>query len=139
MAGLGAAFLTARPPVVRVAVIAGVVLCLAGWVLIEDLGFLGGVGTDPNSMIPMILLFVAGYLALTRSAPSASQSTPATPAAAVLWRERPAADPTYTFRTIGRSRRPRSLGGAPTLLRPWLIGTPRGFCGPTLEFGVTAI
>ena len=32
-----------------------IVLCLADWVLIEDLGFLGGLGTDPNSMIPMIL------------------------------------------------------------------------------------
>ena len=28
--------------------------------LVEDLGFLGGVGTDPNSMLPMALLFVAG-------------------------------------------------------------------------------
>ena len=31
-------------------------LCLADWVLIEDLGFLGGLGTDPNSMIPFVLL-----------------------------------------------------------------------------------
>ena len=35
-------------------------LCLADWVLIEDLGFFGGLGTDPNSMIPMALLVVAG-------------------------------------------------------------------------------
>jgi cytochrome oxidase Cu insertion factor (SCO1/SenC/PrrC family) len=34
-------------------------------VLVEDLGFLGGLGTDPNSMIPWILLISAGYLALT--------------------------------------------------------------------------
>ena len=27
-----------------------------GAVLIQDLGFLGGVGTDPNSMIPFIML-----------------------------------------------------------------------------------
>ena len=46
--------------------VAGVVLCLADWVLIEDLGFLGGVGTDPNSMVPMALVFIAGYLAVTR-------------------------------------------------------------------------
>ena len=32
---------------------AAVVLCLADWVLVQDLGFLGGVGTDPNSMVPM--------------------------------------------------------------------------------------
>ena len=41
-------------------------LCLVDWVLVEDLGFLGGVGTDPGSMIPMVLLAAAGYLALTR-------------------------------------------------------------------------
>jgi hypothetical protein len=35
-------------------------------VLVQDLGFLGGTGTDPNSMIPFILLAAGGYLALTR-------------------------------------------------------------------------
>ena len=39
-------------------------LCLADWVLIEDFGFFGGLGTDPNSMIPFALLAVGGYLAL---------------------------------------------------------------------------
>jgi cytochrome oxidase Cu insertion factor (SCO1/SenC/PrrC family) len=43
----------------------GIAFCLADWVLVQDFGFLGGVGTDPNSMIPMALLFSAGYLALT--------------------------------------------------------------------------
>ena len=62
----GRGFLFRRPVVVRVAVIAAVVLCLADWVLVEDFGFLGGVGTDPNSMVPMALVFVAGYLALTK-------------------------------------------------------------------------
>jgi cytochrome oxidase Cu insertion factor (SCO1/SenC/PrrC family) len=47
-----------------ITVIAGAVFCLADWVLIEDLGFFGGLGTDPNSMIPLILLFTAGYLGL---------------------------------------------------------------------------
>ena len=65
LAALGIAFLTGQRKVVRAAVAAGIVLCLADWVLIEDLGFLGGLGTDPNSMIPMILLFTAGYLALS--------------------------------------------------------------------------
>ena len=46
--------------------------CLADWVLIEDLGFLGGLGTDPNRMIPFILLFTAGYLALARPEPAAA-------------------------------------------------------------------
>ena len=58
---------------------AALVLCLADWVLIEDLGFLGGLGTDPNSMIPMALLFVSGYLAMTRV--PAHQAAAAEPAA----------------------------------------------------------
>lgn len=70
LAGIGAGFLSGRPRPVRAAVIAGTVLCLADWVLIEDFGFLGGVGTDPNSMVPMALVFIAGYLALTRAPPS---------------------------------------------------------------------
>jgi cytochrome oxidase Cu insertion factor (SCO1/SenC/PrrC family) len=85
LAVLGAAFLAGRPRLVRPAVIAATVLCLADWVLIEDLGFLGGLGTDPNSMIPMILLFTAGYLALT---PVPAVAEPAAAPAAVPWRER---------------------------------------------------
>jgi cytochrome oxidase Cu insertion factor (SCO1/SenC/PrrC family) len=49
-----------------VAVVAGVVLCLVDWVLVQDLGFLGGLGTDPNSAIPIALLLVGGYLAMAR-------------------------------------------------------------------------
>jgi cytochrome oxidase Cu insertion factor (SCO1/SenC/PrrC family) len=52
----------------RLTVIVTVLFCLADWVLIEDFGFFGGLGTDPNSMIPLILLVVAGYLALVRVA-----------------------------------------------------------------------
>ena len=65
LALIGAAFLTGRRRLARPAVIAFTVLCLADWVLIEDFGFFGGLGTDPNSMIPFALLAVSGYLALT--------------------------------------------------------------------------
>jgi cytochrome oxidase Cu insertion factor (SCO1/SenC/PrrC family) len=61
---MGAAFLSGRPRLVRYAMWSGIAFCLADWVLVQDLGFLGGLGTDPNSMIPLILLFSAGYLAL---------------------------------------------------------------------------
>jgi len=61
-------------PAARVAVLVGAVFCLAVWVLFQDFGFFGGLGTDPNSMIPTILLFSAGYLALT---PAAAASSPA--------------------------------------------------------------
>jgi cytochrome oxidase Cu insertion factor (SCO1/SenC/PrrC family) len=66
LALIGAGFLSGRTAIVRVAVCGGIVLCIADWVLVEDFGFFGGLGTDPNSMIPMSLVFVAGYLATTR-------------------------------------------------------------------------
>ncbi len=62
----GGAFLSRQPRLVRPGLALLLAVCLVDWVLIEDLGFLGGVGTDPNSMIPFALLAVAGYLALVR-------------------------------------------------------------------------
>jgi cytochrome oxidase Cu insertion factor (SCO1/SenC/PrrC family) len=64
LAAIGALFLTLRPRLIRPALACFIVLCLADWVLIEDFGFFGGLGTDPNSMVPMALLAVSGYLAL---------------------------------------------------------------------------
>ncbi len=54
-----------RRRLIWAAVIVLVALCLADWVLVQDFGFFGGLGTDPNSMIPMALLAVAAGLALT--------------------------------------------------------------------------
>jgi cytochrome oxidase Cu insertion factor (SCO1/SenC/PrrC family) len=103
LAVTGAAFLTGQPRLVRPALIGFTVLCLADWVLIEDLGFLGGLGTDPNSMIPFVLLATAGYLAVARAPAEATEpvsspasrpaSSPASrpasrPAAAANWRDR---------------------------------------------------
>ena len=51
-------------------------MCLADWVLVQDLGFFGGVGTDPNSMVPMVIVFVSGYLALVRVPALAAEATP---------------------------------------------------------------
>jgi cytochrome oxidase Cu insertion factor (SCO1/SenC/PrrC family) len=110
LAGIGALFITGRPGLVLPAAVAGTVLCLADWVLIEDLGFMGGVGTDPNSMLPFVVLIWAGYLALTRvpveaEAPAtAAVATVKTSTAEVVlaglpWRERLAANPTYAFRS----------------------------------------
>jgi cytochrome oxidase Cu insertion factor (SCO1/SenC/PrrC family) len=69
LAAAGAAFCVSAARsdarLARIAVIGAAVFCLADWVLVEDLGFLGGLGTDPNSMIPLILLFTVGYLGLT--------------------------------------------------------------------------
>ena len=80
LAVIGVCFLTGRREVVRPALAAFLVLCFADWVLIEDFGFLGGLGTDPNSMIPMALLAAGGFLALTRvpAAVTAPAAEPAT-------------------------------------------------------------
>ncbi len=53
-----------------------IVLGLADWVLIEDFGVFGGTGTDPNSMLPLLLLLVAGYLAIVRAPASVTVSVP---------------------------------------------------------------
>ena len=96
LTGMGAIFLSGRPRLVRYAVWSGIMFGLADWVLVQDLGFLGGLGTDPNSMIPMMLLFSAGYLALSPAHESApAEAEPGVPAAAD-WRQR---------------LRPRALGG----------------------------
>ena len=108
LAALGAAFLTGRTRLVRYAVWSGIVFCLAGWVLVQDLGFLGGLGTDPNSMIPLILLFTAGYLALV---PAPQEVTAAQETAAMRTGAAATAggDGTTGWR---RRLRPGMLGGA---------------------------
>ena len=85
LAAIGAAFLSGRPRLIRAALILFAILCLADWVLVEDLGFLGGLGTDPNSMIPFILLASGGYLAMTRPTPATADA--AAPASATPGRE----------------------------------------------------
>ena len=72
LAATGLAFLSGRRAVIRPALAAFPVFCLADWVLVEDFGFLGGLGTDPNSMVPMALLASGGWLALTRPAEAAT-------------------------------------------------------------------
>lgn len=101
---LGAALLSARPKIVGLAVLIGAVVCFADWVLIEDLGFLGGVGTDPNSMIPMTLLLIAGYLAITRLPAALTDVVVPIGAGSAAgrsrWRDQLSANPAYGFRSI---------------------------------------
>ena len=84
LAVTGAAFLSGRPRLIGPVLVGFTVLCLADWVLVEDLGFLGGLGTDPNSMIPMVLLATAGYLAVARAPATAAEPT----AGAASWADR---------------------------------------------------
>jgi len=83
----GAAFLSRQPRLIRPVLSGFIGLCLADWVLIEDLGFLGGLGTDPNSMIPFVLLAAAGYLALA-PAPADAAEPAAAGAPAPSWPDR---------------------------------------------------
>ena len=116
LAAIGAAFcvsaLRGDARLARIAVLAAAVFCLADWVLIEDLGFFGGVGTDPNSMIPLILLFTAGYLAMS----PAPQPAPA--AAATAEDAEPAAD-----------AQPDAPAKPPSRLPAWLTTAGRRFAG----------
>jgi cytochrome oxidase Cu insertion factor (SCO1/SenC/PrrC family) len=85
-AGFAAAAITAGPRqrqrarlrqgLIRWSVIALAAVCLADWVLVQDFGFLGGLGTDPNSMIPMALLAVGAGLALARGTATAPALDP---------------------------------------------------------------
>ena len=85
LAATGVVFLSGRPRLIGPVLAGFTVLCLADWVLVEDLGFLGGLGTDPNSMIPFVLMATAGYLAVSRTPaaePAAPEPAVAEPAAA---------------------------------------------------------
>jgi cytochrome oxidase Cu insertion factor (SCO1/SenC/PrrC family) len=77
LAVIGAGLLSRRPRMIRLALILLVAVCLADWVLVQDLGFLGGLGTDPGSMIPLVLVAIGGYLALTRSPAAEPEPTTA--------------------------------------------------------------
>jgi len=91
------------------AVVAGAAFGLADWVLIEDLGFFGGLGTDPNSMIPLILLLTAGYRGLA-PAPAAASATRETALASAT------AEP--ACRAAGPSDAPEPDGNAPPPTAP---------------------
>jgi cytochrome oxidase Cu insertion factor (SCO1/SenC/PrrC family) len=121
LVAIAAGLLSGRPRLIKPTLVVLIVFCLADWVLIEDLGFLGGVGTDPNSMIPIACVAIGGYLAMTRlpatvevpaeagvAEGAAATGTPAvagTPAAgtsAGSWRERAA--PARLLRDFGGAK-----------------------------------
>jgi cytochrome oxidase Cu insertion factor (SCO1/SenC/PrrC family) len=134
LAAIGAGLFTAAvrgdARLARIAVIAGAVFCLADWVLVEDLGFFGGLGTDPNSMIPFILLFAAGYLGLAPVPQPASVAEQARGAPEPAGADDPAGDAsgsTGVPEPSGNARGPagtaRRGGSVPSLLRTF-AGAP---------------
>ena len=123
LAAIGAAFclsaLRGDARLARIAVLVAAVFCLADWVLIEDLGFFGGLGTDPNSMIPLILLFTAGYLGMA-PAPEPEPAVAAEPAAAATAAEDAEPAP---------AAQPDAPATPPSRLPAWLTTASRGFAG----------
>jgi hypothetical protein len=106
----------ARPGLLRAAMVFLTVLCLADWALIEDFGFFGGLGTDPNSMIPLLLVAGAGYLAVAWAPAHALAAAAAAPASGPGWRDR--LRPAALRRTIGAmsARSVVSAGAAGVIL-----------------------
>jgi cytochrome oxidase Cu insertion factor (SCO1/SenC/PrrC family) len=81
LAAAGLALASGQRAVLRPALGLLLALCAAVWVLVQDLGVFGGLGTDPNSMIPFALLAAGGYLAVAY-APSPAEAPAAVPAGA---------------------------------------------------------
>jgi cytochrome oxidase Cu insertion factor (SCO1/SenC/PrrC family) len=81
-------------------VAAATAFCLADWVLVQDLGFTGGLGTDPNSMIPWVLLLWGGLVAVTEQSVMTAAESPV-----------PATEPrpTVFHRALAATANPRSL------------------------------
>jgi cytochrome oxidase Cu insertion factor (SCO1/SenC/PrrC family) len=124
---IGAALLSGRTRLVRPAIAVLVVVCLADWALVEDFGIFGGLGTDPNSMIPVALVAVGGFLALSSPAAVAETEPAGSPAAGQAgppgpgWRER------LRPGRLGSALRPARLGSA---LRPGRLGPALGAASP---------
>jgi cytochrome oxidase Cu insertion factor (SCO1/SenC/PrrC family) len=143
LAAIGAGLLSAGLPelglrapapwLIRGTVVAMAVLCVADWVLIEDFGFFGGLGTDPNSMIPMALVVLAGYLALSPAPALAPAAEPAAAAAPPATAAEPAAAAEPATAAQPATRRPvwpaqparlaRAFGAASTrvVLAVWAV------------------
>lgn len=80
LAVIGIGLCSGRPRLVVAATGGAAVLCLATWVLVEDFGFFGGLGTDPNSMLPILLVVTGGTVALVRRPAPAVEPVVASPA-----------------------------------------------------------
>jgi cytochrome oxidase Cu insertion factor (SCO1/SenC/PrrC family) len=66
LVGIGICLASGNRRLLRIGVVVGALVCLADWVFVQDFGFFGGLGTDPNSMVPMVVVLVGGYVAVVR-------------------------------------------------------------------------
>src|SRR6185437_9592919 len=65
-----------RPRVLRATLLGATAFCLVVWVTIQDFGVPGGLGTDPNSMIPWMVLLWTGRRAVTSPLPDTERPRP---------------------------------------------------------------
>ncbi len=153
---IGALFISGRRHLVLGGLIALAVLCVADWVLVEDFGFLGGTGTDPNSMLPMLVLFTGAYAAAFRLPEASEAPAPVTAAmgdgaaapVSTNWWDR--ATPAYVARSLAALAAIAvvAVGGAPMavaavnknadpILTEALDGTPNILDTPAPPFTLT--
>lgn len=99
LAAVGLAFLSGYRSLQLPALIVFGVASLAVWVLVQDCGFFGGVGTDPNSMIPTLLIVVVAYVALAHAPATEEQSVRVETENVGSWRDR--FTPAYLMRSLG--------------------------------------
>ena len=149
---IGGLLVSGRRRLVFTGLVALGILCLADWMLVEDLGFLGGTGTDPNSMLPMLLLFTGGYAASFRVPEPAGAPAPAPGAAGTVaatpWWDR--ATPAYVARSLAAlaalavvavGTAPMALAAinknADPILSEALDGTPNALNLPAPAFTLT--
>jgi hypothetical protein len=76
LAAAGAGLLTGRRDIIGPVVGATIGFCLADWVLVQDFGVFGGLGTDPNSMLPQAVILAAGLMATAARPALVSASVP---------------------------------------------------------------
>ena len=137
-AGLaGGALVPAWRPVLRPAVGLLLVLSAAVWVLVQDMGVFGGLGTDPNSMIPFALLVAGGYLAVAPAPAVATEAEPAAAGAVVAAEPVPAAASAAAAEPAAAATAPAS--GWRERLRPGQLARALGAASPRTVAAVGAL
>jgi hypothetical protein len=123
LAAAGAGLMTARLAIARPAAGALFAFSLATWVLVQDCGVFGGTGTDPNSMLPQVLVITAGLLAAAPGLQLADATSPTLPAARdeqkqLPGRRRPLLWPWQAARKLGRAF---GTASASAVLAVWAV------------------
>jgi len=75
LAVTAAFLLSGRTRLISIGFVLFAIFAVLDWVFVQDFGFLGGLGTDPNSMMPMTLLLAAGVVDIRRAAASAAEGS----------------------------------------------------------------